>query len=227
MRVERIGDATLYCGDCREFLPSFSPTIAIVTDPPYGMRNNTDMTRFSGGSNPNRRGKGIKRPPIHGDDKTFDATPFLTFKECILWGANHFPQTLEPGGMLIWIKRNDEALNTFLSDAEVAWVKGIQGVYAYREIFSGSTRALDAGLGPYDHTPHPNQKPVGLMRWALGYVKSQTVLDPFMGSGTTGVACARLGRKFTGIEIEPAYFETACRRIEREHQQGKLDLEVS
>lgn len=69
---------------------------------------------------------------------------------------------------------------------------------------------------------HPTQKPVAVMEWVLGFVKAHTILDPFMGSGTTGVACARLGRRFIGVEIEPRYFDTACRRIEEAYRQPRL-----
>ena len=73
---------------------------------------------------------------------------------------------------------------------------------------------------------HPTQKPVELMLWCLEFFQhSNTILDPFMGSGTTGVACARLGRRFIGIEIEPKYFDIACKRIEQAYRQPDLFIE--
>ena len=78
----------------------------------------------------------------------------------------------------------------------------------------------------HDVREHPTQKPVGVIEWCLGFVpNAQTILDPFMGSGTTGVACARLGRRFIGIEIEPRYFDIACRRIENAYKQADLFVE--
>ena len=74
---------------------------------------------------------------------------------------------------------------------------------------------------------HPTQKPTAIMEWCLGFVpNAQTILNPFMGSGTTGVACARLGRRFIGIEIEPRYFDIACRRIEDAYKQADLFVDA-
>jgi site-specific DNA-methyltransferase (adenine-specific) len=69
---------------------------------------------------------------------------------------------------------------------------------------------------------HPTEKPEAVMRWCLGFTKGQTVLDPYMGSGSTGVACMQLGRKFVGVEIEPKYFDVACERIDNAQRQGRL-----
>lgn len=201
----------LILGDCREILPTLGRVDAVVTDPPYGMNHNTDFTRFTGGNA--RRGPGTIHMRVFGDDDPFDPSPWVEFNECVLFGANHFWSRLPNGGCLIWIKRNDAALNSFLSDGELAFIKGRQGVYAYREIIAGSKKACEAGLDPYGPSAHPTQKPIGLMTWVLSYVRGKVILDPFMGSGTTGVSAVRLGRKFIGIEREPAYFDIACRRI--------------
>jgi site-specific DNA-methyltransferase (adenine-specific) len=218
--TEEIGDATLYLGNCLDILPHLGPVDAVVTDPPYGMNWNTDFTRFSAGNS--RRGKGTKHRRVLNDDQAFDPSPFLAAGECVLFGCNHFWHLLPAGGCLVWIKRNDEALNSFLSDGELAFLKGRQGVYAYREVIAGSKKAVEAGLDPYGPSAHPTQKPIGLMVWAMSYVKSRTITDPFMGSGTTGVACAKLGRKFVGIEIDERYFEIACRRIEDAYKQPDM-----
>lgn len=222
-RVEHIGDATLYLGDCLDVLPTLGKVDAVVTDPPYGMRWNTDFTRFSAGNV--RRGPGTKHPTVRGDNMPLDPAPFLEFPEVILFGANHYWDKLPAGACLVWIKRNDEALNSFLSDGEIAFLKGRQGVYAFRSILAGSRKAVEAGLDPYGPSAHPTQKPLDLMIWCLAYIKGQTILDPFMGSGTTGVACAKLGRKFIGIEIEERYFDIACRRIEEAYAQPDLFIE--
>jgi site-specific DNA-methyltransferase (adenine-specific) len=216
----RIGDATLYLGDCLDILPTLGPVDAVVTDPPYGMMNDPDSSRFSGGQSPLicRRGSDIPAfaEPIQGDDKPFDPSPWLGFRFVILWGCNHFAQRLPKGSTLAWIKKDEHLYGTFLSDAELAWRKGGHGVYCFHRNWSGFSRLMTVGKAS-----HPNEKPIELMAWCVEMTEG-TILDPFMGSGTTGVACARLGRKFIGIEIEPRYFDIACKRIKREYDQLAL-----
>jgi site-specific DNA-methyltransferase (adenine-specific) len=220
--IETIGDAVLYLGDCREILRDMDRVIdAVVTDPPYGIGHSGNSHRFSGGNT--RRGPGSNHGPIAGDAAPFDPRPFLIGDAQIIWGLNHFPQHLQPGAALVWLKRNDEALGSFLSDAETAWFSSGHGVYAFRHVTAGSTRAMEWSGDAYATSAHPTQKPIALMEWCLGFVpKAQTILDPFMGSGTTGVAAIKLGRKFIGIEIEPKYFDIACRRIEEAWKQPRL-----
>lgn len=220
LRVERIGNATLYLGDCMKILPTIGSFDAVVTDPPYGIRLNTDNSRFSGGDAKSkaRRGSGVGSAggtPVIGDDSPFDPSFLVGLPgEKIIWGWNNYPDLLPRGACLVWLKRNDEAFGTFLSDAELAWMSKGHGIYCRRDL---SNTAIA------NHRQHPTQKPVGLMEWCLEFVpKAKTVLDPFMGSGTTGVACAKSGKEFIGIEIEPKYFEIACERIEAAHAQGRL-----
>lgn len=213
-----IGDATLYCGDCLEILPTLGKVDAVVTDPPYGMNLDTDNSRFCGGQHGNiaKRGNGVGSAygkPLIGDDKPFDPKPFLNYPEVILWGYNHFASKLPVGTTLIWIKRFDNAFETFLSDAEIAWKKGGHGVFCRRDL---SNNAIA------NERVHPTQKPVGIMKWCIEKTKGDTILDPFMGSGTTGVAALKLGRKFIGCEIDPTYFKIACDRIAKEANQLKL-----
>jgi DNA modification methylase len=217
MRIETIGDATLYLGDCLKILPTLGKVDAVVADPPYGMAIDVDSSRFSGGSDPLRRGQGGGRfrEMIAGDDKPFNPTPFLQYPAVVLWGANHYAARLPVGTTLVWIKRNDEAYGTFLSDAEIGFQKDGCGVYCFRDL---SMKAEER------NRKHPNQKPLPLMQWCIERVSKpgETILDPFMGSGTTGVACANLGRKFIVIEIEPKYFDIACRRIADAYKQPRL-----
>jgi DNA modification methylase len=212
-----IGDCRLLLGDCLPIMRQLPNVDAVLTDPPYGINLNTDNRRFSGGNaaSVSRRGNGIgpaggKR--IANDATPFDPTPILAVGEHqIVWGWNNYPDRLPAGACLVWIKRNDEAFGSFLSDAELAWMSKGHGVYCRRDL-SNNAIALDR--------VHPTQKPVGLMEWCLGFLpKAQTILDPFMGSGTTGVACARLGRYFIGIEIDEGYFEIACDRIRKAYSQ--------
>lgn len=215
MRVEQIGAATLYLGDCRQILPALRELdAAVVSDPPYGMKWNTDSSRFSGGHNPADRGGRADWGDIVDDDVPFDPAPWLEFRQAILWGANHFAARLPVGTLLVWLKRNDQAFGTFLSDAEVAWMKGGHGIYCRRDL------SLNGATGTHARA-HPTQKPVGLMRWCVGRT-SGTVLDPYMGSGTTGVACVHEGRPFVGVEVCERYFDAACRRIAEAYRQPSI-----
>lgn len=213
MKIRQIGNCTLILGDCYEVIERdvLSLDFAVVTDSPYGMKNNTDYRRFSGGKKAHARRKdgtgGVKYPPVHDDDKPFDPDPFLDYRQVILWGFNHFNERLPQGGGLVWVKRKPEAFGSFLSDAELGWEKGKQGVYCFTSFPQAMAR----------ERYHPTQKPVDLMEWCVKRTTG-TVLDPFMGSGSTGVACARLGRKFFGIEIVPEYFDIACDRIGKAHE---------
>lgn len=202
---------TLYQGDCLDILPTLAGIDAVVTDPPYGMKWNTDSTRFRGGDHGHRRnGQGQpSRGLVVGDGKPFDPLPWLDFPRVVLWGFNHYAARLPVGTTLVWIKRNDAAFGSFLSDAELAWMKGGHGIYCRRDLSHNAES---------NSRVHPTQKPVSVMKWCLDMAKvpiGATVLDPFMGSGTTGVACMQTGRRFVGIEIEPKYFEIARARIEK------------
>jgi len=212
MRVETIGgEATLYLGDCMEVLPTLGKVDAVVSDPPYGMRWDSHCT--SGGNSPGIKSRHYRETFI-GDDQPFDPSPFLSFAKVLLWGGNHFGSRLPVGTTLVWIKRFDAGFGSFLSDAEIGWMKGGHGVYCHRDTSLKSTTR---------EQNHPTEKPVGLMRWCIQKVGSaDTILDPFMGSGTTGVAAAQEGRKFIGVEREERYFEIACKRIERAYAQGTL-----
>lgn len=222
-RIEHIGDATLYLGDCREIAQALVAD-AVISDPPYGARYDTDSCRFSG-SNINR-GQGRADRTIQGDDEDFDPIPWLRFREVILWGANHFAQRLPIGSTLVWLKRYQEHYGAFLSDAEIGWQAGGVGVYALHAPDSNGRRRLETtGSAFGNETAHPFMKPLALMRWCVQRTKGETILDPFMGSGTTGVAALRLGRKFIGIEIEERWFDIACRRIEAEARQGRLAID--
>ena len=217
-RVEVIGNATLYLGDCLSLLPTLTEADALVSDPPYGIGWDTDLTRFSAGSDTSRCKRGAGRDygkPIAGDKLPFDPAPWICFPKVALFGCNYFAERLPVGTTLAWIKRKPEAFGTFLSDAELAWMKGGTGVYC----FSSYPQAM-----AHDRH-HPTQKPVDLMAWVIAKLKlaaGSTVCDPFMGSGSTGVAAVQSGMRFVGVEIDPAYFDIACRRIEDAQRQGSL-----
>lgn len=207
------GDCLHHVGDLLEVAD------ALVSDPPYGMDWDTDTTRFSGGHNPARRRVGRNdQSPIHGDDREFDPSPWLDFPKVVLFGANHFWHRLPPGSAFVWIKRNDPAFGSFLSDAELAWVKGGCGVYCHRDL-SMNAEALNR--------VHPCQKPVGLMRWCirrLNLPPGSLIVDPYAGSGTTGLAAMKEGHKCILIEENPAYVDIIRKRLS---EKGTLFTEAS
>ncbi|MEE9366705.1 MAG: DNA methyltransferase [Dehalococcoidales bacterium] len=215
-RVEQFGDATLYLGDCLEIVAGMKAESvdAVVSDPPYGMAWRLKPGQFCGGSETSqaKRGPGRDWGEIQNDDKPFNPIPWLGYKKVILWGCNHYAAHLPVGTTLVWIKQNDKAFGTFLSDAELAWMKGGYGVYCFRDF---------SMKGEAKSRVHPTQKPLPLMHWCVEKTTG-TILDPFMGSGTTGVACMNLGRKFIGIEIEEKYFDIACRRIDLAARQERM-----
>jgi len=216
----RYSTATLYCADCLTLLPLEAD--AVISDPPYGMDWDTDTTRFSGGMQGVSRGRAWETR-VEGDAAPFDPSPWLTYPACVLFGSNHFYARLPLGTTLVWVKRNEHALGTFLSDGELAWMKGGYGVYVFIKPFGPTSRVVDRNGDTKNPAGiHPTQKPVALMAWCMeraGVAEGATVLDPYMGSGTTGVACARTHRNFIGVEIDPKHFDNAVRRIQREIEQ--------
>jgi site-specific DNA-methyltransferase (adenine-specific) len=211
---------TLYHGDCLEILPTLTGVDAVVTDPPYGMKWNTDSTRFSGGTSGAARYRGMGRDDfgdIAADDQPFDPATWLDFPRVILFGANHYAARLPVGTTLVWLKKADHLFGTFLSDAEIAWMKGGYGVYCFRKQFPPSSRIQEGGIK--GRTVHPTQKPIVLMRWCIERLKlkpNSLILDPYMGSGTTGVAALQSGHRFIGIELDERYCEIAAKRIKTE-----------
>ena len=191
MRIEKIGLATLYLGDCADILPTLGKVDAVITDPPYGI--------------------GIASNPVRQAHKKLDWDDSAPIKsiinQCIalgdlvcLWGGNYFD--LPPSQcFFVWDKIQPQDFS--LAMCEMAWTNKKSPAKLYRQSVLSYRKE------------HPTQKPVELMEWCIEQLGSpQTILDPFMGSGTTGVAAVQMGRQFIGIEREPEYFEIACRRIE-------------
>jgi DNA modification methylase len=207
-----IGNATLYLGDCRDILPTLGKVHAVVTDPPYGIGED--------GGDKNRR-RGYKPLVVHEklswDKERPQKEIFDTIRECsdaqIIWGGNYFADFLPPSmGWLYW----DKKMGGDFSDGELAWTSQKRAVRDF-------SKSPFAGLSGGHDRVHPTQKPVDLMKWCINFLpNAQTILDPFLGSGTTGVAAVQMGRKFIGIEREPKYFDIACKRIEDAQKQGDL-----
>lgn len=200
-----IGDATLYHGDCLEILPALDKVDVVVTDPPYGILSDTGSaaTRRSGGNKDNGVVHWDKSLSVSAVDAVISSG-----RSAFVWGGCHMP--LPPTfGYLIWDKVCD-GLN--FGEVEFCWSTEKFAPRKLRERAAG----MDGGK------QHPTQKPVRVMEWCLSFAPNGDVLDPFMGSGTTGVACANLGRKFIGVEIEKKYFDIACERIDAAYAQGRL-----
>ncbi len=210
--VVKIGDATLYHGDCREVLPTLAPVDLVLTDPPYGIRADENPVRgkWGGGVVDNAIAWDRKRP-----DPEEIALVVRSGRDAIVWGGNYFADLLPPSqGWLVWDKITR---NFSLADCELAW-----------STFDRASRVLSKPRTPDFDKSHPTQKPLYLMEWCLSLVpKAKSVLDAYMGSGTTGVAAVKMGRAFTGIERERKYFDIACERIEAAYAQGKLFPEES
>ena len=221
--IVRIGDATLYLGDCLEILPTLDKVDAVVTDPPYGIDLNTDY--LTGRNQLVRKSQSNVWDKIHGDSECMDfGFLFKIAKLSIVFGANNFPQQIpfnaKKDGWIVWDKRETKAADKIVgSPFEMACVLG-QRTYKFIRMQHCGVKNAD---GDKSGRFHPTQKPAKLMLEVLGmFPKPQSILDPFMGSGTTGVACANLGRKFIGIERERKYFDIACERIEAAYAQGRL-----
>jgi site-specific DNA-methyltransferase (adenine-specific) len=199
----RIGDATLYLGDCMEILPTLPKVDAVITDPPYGIAV-TDA----------RRSKQVEGWDVTTNQPAIDVAISLC-RQAIVFGGNYY--TLPASRCwLLWDKMISPGLN--LAHAEMAWTNLDKcGVRIKRHLWSGPFRE-----GGEERNGHPTQKPLAVMAWAAGFTDGNSVLDPFMGSGTTGVACAQMGRRFIGIEREPKYFDIACRRIDDAYRQAPL-----
>jgi site-specific DNA-methyltransferase (adenine-specific) len=238
MRTEHIGDATLYCGDCLEILPTLGEVDHIISDPPYEDELHNAVGRI-------RRNDGRKMI----DDLGFsgvntrrkdiaDATVQISSGWLILFslaeGVRAWRDDIQAAGAkwdtcLAWVKPdasprfNGQGAARGFECAITAWCGS-----GYRKWNGGGKRGIYTHcVNTNRHGEHPTEKPVPLMSEIVrDYTQhAQTILDPFMGSGTTGVACAKLGRKFIGIEIEPKYFDIACKRIEDAYKQGDLFVE--
>lgn len=208
-RKEVIGNATLYLGDCRDVLPTLGKVDAVITDPPYGIGKD-GQARTTGGNGGRKayefKGWDAERPAREVFDLIRAASDNI-----IIWGGNYFADLLPATGKwLVW----DKGQRINQSDGELAWTSW-QGALRIKVL-----NRVELML---DGAEHPTQKPLRLMRWCVEQAKDAgTILDPFMGSGSTGVAALDLQRHFIGIERDPDYFDIACRRIEEAQRQGSL-----
>ena len=248
-RREQIGDCTLYLGDCREILPTLNPVldaepvanaisrtgganpptgaISVVTDPPYGIDyrsgHATDDLWVGGREIANDRST-LTRDGVIDWALFPDGT--LVQRACLVFGTWRAPRPSMTKMVLIWDKGG--ALG--MGDLSIPWKPDHEEIYVIGSGFVGSRDSGSVIRCPpvqsmaRNGRVHPTEKPVRLMVELCRKVPG-TILDPFMGSGTTGVACVKLGRKFIGIEIEPKYFDIACKRIEAAYAQPDMFVE--
>jgi len=210
-RVE-IGDCVLYQGDCLRIMPMLEGVDAAVTDPPYGIKE-------AAGKNKSR---GLLAKARDYGNSTWDDEPATRarlelIREIaplqIIFGGNFYD--LPPTSCwLVW----DKMINGDFADCELAWTNLTKSTKRIKFMWNGMLRQNNEPRGD-----HPTQKPIEVMRWCLGHIPDANVIcDPFMGSGTTGVAAVKMGRKFIGIEREPKYFDIACKRIKEAAKQPDM-----
>ena len=222
IEIEHIGPHTLYRADCRDVLPMLDKVDAVVTDPPYG--NKEASGRGGKDQIPDynkRRGiKAIKRayPSKNWDDAPIDRDLRTRVLEIGRWKAMFGGNNYRMPASSCWLVWDKMSLNNS-AHCELVWTNFPGAVRRIRYLWNGYWTENSEPRGD-----HPTQKPVGVMSWVIGHIPGEpkTILDPFMGSGTTGVACANAGISFIGIEREHDYFETACKRIEYAHAQLRL-----
>ncbi len=207
-----IGDCRLILGDCLEVMPLLGKFDAVVTDPPYGIGIDGQRQSLKGKKS-DRKGYDFKG---WDHSRPESALRLIASSHCdkIVWGGNYFADLLPAGHKwLSW----DKGQRISQSDCELAYTN-LPGAL---RVFTLNRVAL-----MQDGAVHPTQKPVALMKWCLGFLPdAETILDPFMGSGTTLVACAKMGRKATGIELDPEYFEIACDRVRQAYAQPDMFVE--
>ena len=202
----------IYNADCREVLPHLPKVDLLLTDPPYGI-NMATATATSWGSKGGRKVWGGTNWDSERACPDLLKRLIAASTDAIIWGANYYPEAMPPGpGWLLW----DKGQRIAQADGELAATTASNPL----RVFTANRFEIAK-----DGSVHPTQKPLALMRWCLGFFpKAETVLDPFMGSGTTLVACKQLGRRCIGIEIEERYCEIAARRLSQGMLFGQDEL---
>lgn len=209
-RIQQIGDCTLYLGDCREILPTLGKVDAVVTDPPFGMSFQSN----------HRLQKHTKIIDDDSDDLLVWACGIdVNHSRYVFCRWDNLQAIPKPKSLVTWVKNNwsmGDLEHEHGRQTEVcAFYKGVDHFFPNGRP-SDVIHAARTG-----NEFHPTEKPVHLMQAICGWTQG-VILDPFMGSGTTGVACVNLGRKFIGIEREPKYFDIACKRIAEAYKQPRL-----
>ena len=202
-RKEVIGDCTLYLGDCLEVMPALGKVDAVVTDPPYGIGFAAQPTKWQrlAGKKPKEWDNFVSKAVLNLPDMSVD---------CMIWGGNYYSLPVTRG-WLSWYKPDAPPS---MGNFELCWTNR-----------NANARQISCSISATnpERVGHPTQKPLAVMQWCLGFLpNAETILDPFMGSGTTLVACAKLGRKGIGVELDEDYFEIACKRVQAAYDQPDL-----
>lgn len=199
----------IYCFDSSELIDDIAAMGALVLgDPPYGVNERT-MRKSAGRS---KLAECHDFPPVIGDDKPFDPTPWLVCERLVLWGANHYASRLPDASCwLTWDKREGQGSNDN-ADCELAWTNLGGPARLFSHLWNGAIK----GSERQEQRVHPTQKPAKLMEWVIEQFTDEDdlIIDPFMGSGSTLLAAMTLGRRAIGIELSPEYCAVAKRRIE-------------
>ena len=215
-------DWQVITGECLEVMRGMDAgsVDAVVTDPPYGIGYKPDWNKWNGQPSNFR--------VITNDDKPFDPAPFLDFPTVVLFGANYYASRLPDGGWICWDKRLDARKDRMIgSSFELAWFRSKKTnmkTLMIRVLHGGVINA-DSKTGNNEKRVHPTQKPVEVMTRIIEKLThpGDLILDPFCGSGTTGVACVQTGRRFIGIEIDPGYADIARARIAKAAEQARQE----
>jgi site-specific DNA-methyltransferase (adenine-specific) len=218
-------DWQVITGDCLEVIPTLAAgsVDAVVTDPPYGIGLQTNYASRKRGA----LAACNDFQPIAGDNKPFDPRPLLGFPVVVLFGANYYADRLPPsGGWVVWDKLNGLSSKRSWgfndnSDCELIWTNQGNAARLIPHRWMGAMKESEGN----ERRVHPTQKPVALMAVLIErYTRpGDLILDPFCGSGTTGVACVQTGRRFIGIEIDPGYADIARARIAKAAEQARQE----
>jgi site-specific DNA-methyltransferase (adenine-specific) len=197
---------TITCGDYRDYISMVDKSCIVITDPPYGINYNPNWKKWNGSKS--------NFTKIQEDDSEIDPTAFLSFAAVVLWGANHYSKNLPYSGWLCWDKRVKENCDKmFGRPFELAWWS--KSSFKICRLQHGGVVNADSEFGNNAKRFHPTQKPIKLMQWCIELISKpgDTIFDPFIGSGTTALACINTGRNYIGIEKEEKYCRIAEERI--------------
>jgi len=226
VRKEQIGGCTLYLGDCLEILPEIGKVDAVVTDPPYGVMLGSV-----------KNGQATRKKQMNYED--FEDTPEYVREVVVpaikLALSKSERGFITPGNRNMFLYPQPDDMGVWYNPASCTmgrWGHSLASpIFWYgknpKNVAASGASSISGHISDVSDIKnkiHPCPKPLKFMRWAVNKVslENEIILDPFMGSGTTGVACIELGRKFIGIEINEKYFDVACRRIEIANAQGDL-----
>ena len=215
-RREVIGSCELYLGDCLEILPTLGKVDAVVTDPPYGMNFVSNYRKEKYEKIENDHNQEIALKIIDWATKNANCSTYIFGR----W--ENIADYPKPKSIITWVKNNWS-----MGDLKHEHARQSELIFFYPGIFHAWGGARPNDVVYADRTGnnyHPTEKPKSLMYKVINWINGQTIIDPCMGSGTTGVACVESGRRFIGIEINQKYFDIACRRIEATTSQGMFDF---